>query len=144
MITTVAFWIQQFVTINKLIVQEYYMLVLAISTFLLKFIYKEEREKLAKFQNAIYTLCIFILGVFAVDEGNVNNAIIYILICIFTFIIAIIYKNKFMRNVGFGFALLTALYMTRDFWLSIGWWAILLVLGILLIVFAATNEKRKK
>ena len=144
LITTVAFWIQQFVTINKLIVQEYYMLVLAISTFSLKFIYKEEREKLAKFQNAIYTLCIFILGVFAVDEGNVNNAIIYILICIFTFIIAIIYKNKFMRNVGFGFALLTALYMTRDFWLSIGWWAILLVLGILLIVFAATNEKRKK
>jgi len=117
---------------------------LAISTFSLKFIYKEEREKLAKFQNAIYTLCIFILGVFAVDEGNVNNAIIYILICIFTFVIAIIYKNKFMRNVGFGFALLTALYMTRDFWLSIGWWAILLVLGILLIVFAATNEKRKK
>jgi|GEM_PF-2189743 len=144
LIVTVAFWIQQFVTINKLIVQEYYMLVLAISTFSLKFIYKEEREKLAKFQNAIYTLCIFILGVFAVDEGNVNNAIIYILICIFTFVIAIIYKNKFMRNVGFGFALLTALYMTRDFWLSIGWWAILLVLGILLIVFAATNEKRKK
>ena len=36
-----------------------------------------------------------------------------------------------------------ALYMTKDFWLSLSWWIYLLAAGLGLILFAAVNEMKK-
>lgn len=40
--------------------------------------------------------------------------------------------------------ILVALYMTKDFWLSLSWWVYLLAAGLGLIVFAAVNEMKKR
>ena len=63
-------------------------------------------------------------------------------------LVVLLYSFYFKRKKWFCFAttvlLVLAIYMTRHFWASIAWWAYLLIVGILLIVIAAWNERLKQ
>ena len=61
-----------------------------------------------------------------------------------TLLVSFIIKKYYHFVITVVYMILTALYVTRNFWLSIAWWAYLLVVGILLIVFATKNEQLKK
>lgn len=72
------------------------------------------------------------------------NALILEGICLGIFVWSLVRRCRRWTGVSVTILILVALYMTKEFWLSISWWVYLLAAGIGLIVFAAVNEKRKR
>lgn len=95
-------------------------------------------------QTVGYLLCLLILMVNAWIRGEVVNALLLEGICLAVFVWALVKHCRRWTWMAGTILILVALYMTKDFWLSISWWVYLLAAGIGLIVFAAVNERRKK
>ena len=71
------------------------------------------------------------------------DALILEAICLAVFLWAHIGKcTRWIRISGI-IIITVALYMTKDFWLSLSWWIYLLAAGLGLILFAAVNEMKK-
>lgn len=91
-----------------------------------------------------YLLCLLALAVNAWVRAAVVNALILEGICLAVFVWALARRCRKWVWMAGGILILVALYMTKEFWLSISWWVYLLAAGIGLIVFAAVNEKKKR
>ena len=65
-------------------------------------------------------------------------------LCLAIFLWAQVKKDVPWARVSGALILLIVVFLTRSFWLSISWWVYLLAAGILLILFAATVEKKRR
>ena len=95
----------------------------------------------------VCTEVIWCLGAMASDAlstGAVWDALILEAVNLAVFLLA--HMRKCMRWIRISgiIMILVALYMTKDFWLSLSWWVYLLAAGLGLIVFAAVNEMKKR
>lgn len=72
------------------------------------------------------------------------NTILFGIIMVVLLFISFIIKKYYHFIITTIFMIITAIYVTRNFWLNIAWWMYLLIVGILLIVFATKNEQLKK
>ncbi len=95
-------------------------------------------------QAAGYVCCLAALSADALWGGRLADALILELICLAAFFRAQAAKDVWWVRISGGFILVIALFMTKEFWLCISWWAYLLTAGIGLIVFAAVSEKKKR
>ncbi len=95
-------------------------------------------------QAAGYVCCLAALAADALWGGRLADALILELICLAAFFRAQAAKDVWWVRISGGFILVIALFMTKEFWLCISWWAYLLTAGIGLIVFAAVSEKKKR
>lgn len=99
-----------------------------ILTRLLSVIWKGEKF-LPWLQTALYSLCLAALVLDAFHTGNVADALILEAICLAVFLWAHIGKcTRWIRISGI-IIITVALYMTKDFWLSLSWWIYLLAAG---------------
>lgn len=105
---------------------------------------KEDWTGVEIFSFAGYLLCLLILVCNAWIRGEVVNALILEGICLGIFVWSLVRRCRRWTGASATILILVALYMTKEFWLSISWWVYLLAAGIGLIVFAAVNEKRKR
>lgn len=141
-LTVLAFWRQPFVEWPQVIRLEIQLLPAVILTRLLSVIWKDEKF-LPWLQTALYSLCLAALVLDAFHTGNVADALILEAICLAVFLWAHIGKcTRWIRISGI-IIITVALYMTKDFWLSLSWWIYLLAAGLGLILFAAVNEMKK-
>ena len=74
----------------------------------------------------------------------VANTILFGVTLFAVLIISYIIKKYYSFVITASYMIVTAIYLTRDFWFNIAWWAYLLVVGVLLIIFATKNEQLKK
>ncbi len=107
---------------------------------------KEEKTKKEweLLQTMGYFFCLLVLMVNAWLCGEVVHALILEGICLTIFVWALVRHCRHWIGMAGTILILVALYMTKEFWLSISWWVYLLAAGMGLIVFAAVSEKRKR
>ncbi len=144
LLITVALLIQNVVNISGYRL-EYYLFIVALSLFVLdKCIWKFEKVISSDIWIIYHILSFALLFIKALTSNLIVNTIIFGMIMFITLLVSFIIKKYYHFVITVVYMILTALYVTRDFWLSIAWWAYLLVVGILLIVFATKNEQLKK
>ncbi len=95
-------------------------------------------------QNLGYGICLFLLCRDVFLLGQVADALIMEALCLAIFLWAQVKKDVPWARVSGALILLIVVFLTRSFWLSISWWVYLLAAGILLILFAATVEKKRR
>lgn len=102
---------------------------------------KERHEKGA----GLYLLAgIYLLVSRALITGHVVDALIVEGVCLAIFIRANIKQHVLWQRISGTIIVAVALYMTKDFWLSLSWWVCLLAAGLGLIIFAAISESKKQ
>lgn len=137
-----AFWIQPFVHWPEIIALEIQLIPAAFFIWLAGVIWKEWEGK-DEIQTVLYSLCLAYTALDAFRTGNVADALILEAVCLVIFLWANIRKYvRWMRISGI-IIITVALYMTKDFWLSLSWWVYLLAAGLGLIAFAAISEMKK-
>ncbi len=104
----------------------------------------KEKPWISGMQRTGYVVCLIILCLDAVFTGDVRDTLILEGLSLTVFILAQIKKDVWWVQVSGGILLAAALFMTRNFWLSISWWVYLLSAGIGLIIFAGILERRRK
>lgn len=141
-LAALAFWQQPFVEWPDIIWLEIQLVPAALFIRLLAPIWKCHRI-IPNLQTVLYCLCLAVLVLNALHTGNVENALVLEALCLLVFIWAQIRRcSKWVRISGIV-VITVALYMTKDFWLSLSWWIYLLAAGMGLIIFAAAVEMRK-
>lgn len=144
-----AYWNQPFGELPSRVQTELWLLPAAGYVWCLGKIWKgkgvqgEDTAGVEILQFAGYLLCLLILVCNAWIRGEVMNALILEGICLAVFVRSLVRRCRRWMVVSGAILILVALYMTKEFWLSISWWVYLLAAGIGLIVFAAVNEKRR-
>lgn len=142
-ITVLAFWIQPFVKWPELMALEVQLVPAALFIWILSFIWKNKRW-LPLLQTVLLCLCLLSMVIDAFHTGNVVDALILEAVCLIIFIWAHIRKcTRWIRISGI-IIITVALYMTKNFWLSLSWWVYLLAAGLGLILFAAGSEMKKR
>ena len=103
-----------------------------------------DRKEITNLQTVLYCLCLGAMASDALSTGAVWDALILEAVNLAVFLLA--HMRKCMRWIRISgiIMILVALYMTKDFWLSLSWWVYLLAAGLGLIVFAAVNEMKKR
>lgn len=137
-----AFWRQPFIQWPQIIWLEVQLIPAALFIWLLAHIWKDEKT-IPNLQTALYSLCLGILAADAFYTGNVGDALILESICLAVFLWAHVRKCIRWIRISGVVIITVALYMTKDFWLSLSWWVYLLAAGLGLIFFAAVNEMKK-
>ena len=104
----------------------------------------EETAWLAEVKNTGYVICLMLLCVDAVFSGQVADALMLEGTCLAIFMWAQVKHCVWWARISAAVILAAALFMTRNFWLSISWWVYLLASGIGLLVFAGIMEKKRR
>lgn len=102
------------------------------------------RKKITNIQSVLYCLCLGTMALDALSTGAVWDALILEAVNLAVFLGAYMRKSTGWIRISGVTMILVALYMTKDFWLSLSWWVYLLAAGLGLIVFAAVNEMKKR
>jgi len=124
---------------------EMYVLLAALDIYELGRLFGEKRgEGVRSMQTFGYVLCLLVLAGDAVIGGKLADALILEGCCLVIFVLAQLRGSRQWVKIAGGFMVAIVLYMTKDFWLSIGWWVYLLAAGIGLLVFAAVRESRRR
>ena len=123
---------------------EYYLLIMAIALFILDKVIWKFKNKISNYIWIYFHILAFTIIYSKIITSNlILNTIIFGLIMFIILLISFVIKKYYHFIISFMFMILTAIYITRNFWLSIEWWAYLLIVGILLIIFATKNEQLK-
>lgn len=138
-----AFWRQPFIRWPEVICLEIQLVPAAGFIWGLGRIWGHRRE-ITNIQTVLYCLCLGAMALDALSTGAVWDALILEAVNLAVFLGA--YMRKSMRWIRISgiTMILVALYMTKDFWLSLSWWVYLLAAGLGLIVFAAVTEMKKR
>lgn len=138
-----AFWRQPFIRWPEIICLEVQLVPAAGFIWGLGRIWGHRRE-ITTMQTVLYCLCLGIMASDALTTGSVWDALILEAVSLTVFLGA--HMRKCMRWIRISgmVMILVALYMTKDFWLSLSWWVYLLAAGLGLIVFAAVTEMKKR
>ena len=138
-----AFWRQPFIRWPEMLSLEIQLIPAAGFIWSLGRIWGDRKE-ITNLQTVLYCLCLGAMASDALSTGAVWDALILEAVNLAVFLLA--HMRKCMRWIRISgiIMILVALYMTKDFWLSLSWWVYLLAAGLGLIVFAAVNEMKKR
>ena len=139
---TGAFLRQPWVAWPELVEMEMRLLPVAGNIYGLGRIWKDQKG-IDMLQAAGYLGCLLILAMDAVCTGALADALILEGICLAVFFLAHMAGSRRWVKISGGFLIGVAVYMTKDFWMSIAWWVYLMAAGIGLILFAAIREKKR-
>lgn len=142
MLLTAAYLRQPWIRWPDIVTLEMVLLPVAGNIYGLGRIWKQSRV-VGSLQTVGYTVCLLILGMDAVITGALADALILGGICLAIFVPAHIAGSRRWIRISGTLLVMEAVYMTKDFWLSIAWWVYLLAAGIGLILFAAVREKNR-
>ena len=140
-----AWWVQPWLDIPEFIKMELMVMpVIAIALILQLFIWKGHRAVMENITFGCAILGVIIL----IDDALDNQQLFDVMFLGIVALAVLLYSFYFKRKKWFYYSvvvlLVLAIYLTRQFWLSIAWWAYLLIVGVLLIVIAAWNERLKQ
>lgn len=141
-LAVLAFWQQPFIQWPDRIWLEVHLAPAALFTWGLSYIWKDE-PVVSRLQNVLYGMCLAALVLDAFYTGNVADALMLEVVCLMVFLWAHVRKCTRWIRISGMVIVTVALYMTKDFWLSLSWWVYLLAAGLGLIIFAAVNEMKK-
>ena len=138
-----AFWRQPFIRWPEMLSLEIQLIPAAGFIWSLGRIWGDRKE-ITNLQTVLYCLCLGAMVSDTLSTGAVWDALILEAVNLAVFLLA--HMRKCMRWIRISgiIMILVALYMTKDFWLSLSWWVYLLAAGLGLIVFAAVNEMKKR
>mgnify|MGYP004622873171 FL=1 len=71
------------------------------------------------------------------------DGLLYIAFLTFLSFVGYLLKDKVLVVSNLLFIFINIVLVTSSFWLSIPWWLYILIIGIILILFAISNERRK-
>ncbi|MCC8025352.1 MAG: hypothetical protein LIP16_08630, partial [Clostridium sp.] len=137
-----AFWTQPFILWPEIVSLEIRLVPAAGFIWLLSPVWGE-REPVKDLQTALYCFCLCAMTMDAFVTGKVADGLILEMVCLSIFIWAHIGKYTRWVRISGILIVTAALYMTKNFWLSLSWWVYLLAAGLGLILFAAFNEMKK-
>lgn len=138
-----AFWLQPFILWPGVLKLEMRLLPAAWLLWAAGAIWEKSRQ-ISLLQNAGYGVCLILLCRDGILSGQVADALILEGICLAAFIRAQVKNNVLWVRISAAVILGMALFMTRNFWLSISWWVYLLAAGIGLMIFAGIMEKKRR
>ncbi len=136
-----AFWIQPFILWPSVLELEMKLLPVVWLLWAAGKIW-EENQQICTLQNAGYGVCLILLCQDGVFSGQVADSLILEGICLVAFIRAQVKNNVLWVRISAAVILGMALFMTRNFWLSISWRVYLLAAGMGLMIFAGIMEKK--
>ena len=84
------------------------------------------------------------INIFAIYLYNSKvDGLLYIAFLTFLSFGGYLLKDKALVVSNLLFIFINIVLVTSSFWLSIPWWLYILIIGIILILFAISNERRK-
>ncbi len=138
-------WISQpFFTVPEIIALELDILPILLYCFALKFIWKDRLTVIDNITFAVYTLSYIVLFFDAVSSGEVADGLIIAVSALAVLIFSFTVKKKKWFLLSVAVIVISALFMSRDFWTSLAWWVYLLAAGLILIAIGAANEMKKQ
>ena len=138
-------WISQpFFTVPEIIVLELDILPILLYCFALKFIWKDRLTVIDNITFGVYTLSYIVLFFGAVSNGEVADGLIIAVSALAVLIFSFTVKKKKWFLLSVAVIVISALFMSKDFWTSLAWWVYLLAAGLILIAIGAANEMKKQ
>lgn len=134
---------QRFIIVDWIFEREYNVIILMIMCLMMKKIWHDyfETIDIIAFLASVFSIFVLFSDIFKCKQ--LLDVEMLISACIILMIIAFIRKRRKWFLLSSVSVLFTAVYMTKDFWLSIQWWIYLLVIGITLVTVAGINEYLK-
>lgn len=136
-----------YVTIPAVIETELYVLPwIAVVSMLKKVVIEQHKTTMNYLQWGALIIIAGILMKDGLDSGTIYDALILGTLAVVSMLAGMQLRIKSFFFVGLTVLLLNFLLQTRPFWGNLPWWVYLLVVGILLITVASSNEwyKQKK
>ncbi len=111
-----------------------------VATVPLLFIWKKHRviSEMTVFVHAVVIL--LYLGVNALDSGELISAVIFAGICTLMTVFSFMRRSKKWFILSTLALLASVLYFTSEVFEFVSWWVFLLLIGLIFIVYAASNE----
>ncbi len=142
---TIAWWTQPFLNIPTLLKTEWKIAgligFLSVITFA---VWKEYKAVCSWVLFGGSVCCVLWQSLDTIRFQKLTDTLILAVAVLLILLYAFIKKSGRWFLLSSMTLVILVIYLSRDFWKSIAWWIYLLAAGILLIVFAATNEYRKK
>lgn len=125
---------------EKVISAKIAILIIVALGFLIRWIWRENKEQAQSFGTAVHMLAFILLFFDALLNETLLNCLLVLCIILVILLYSFMAKKKiwFLASAA-GLVGLT-LYITRDFLAEIEWWVYLLLVGILLLLVASVNE----
>jgi hypothetical protein len=141
-----AFWVQPFAKIPEVISLEMKILPVLLYLFAIRFVWKDNTKTLDKitFIAYIVSYALLFFDTAASHNPKAADGIIIMTSALAILIFSFCVKKKKWFVLAVTVLCVTVLFMTRSFWTSLGWWAYLLAVGVLLICIGAANELKKQ
>ena len=140
----IALLAQPYFTMPGYISTEYALVVLLVAVAALSFIWRN--RKLAKhgvFMASVFAVIVQFGDILAGNHMLFDALLLGIIMAIMLFASFFLKKGRWFFLSATTLSL-SALYLSRNFWLNINWWVYLLVCGTIMIIAAAVYEYRRR
>lgn len=114
--------------------------------FAAKYILKTNKPLADNFATVVHVLALILLIGDALSNTSLANTLVVLTTAVVIMIVSFVIKRKRWFLISSVTLVGLTVYITRDFLMSMSWWVYLLVVGVILIVIAVSNEylKNKK
>lgn len=141
----IAWLTQPFIHVPELFLSEWCMIPLVLLAFTLyKWIWKNYEPVMSWVFCLAVAICLLWQGIDAIFNKEIFDVIILGLLSLFILLVSFWKKRKRWFLISAITLIMLAVYLSREFWLSIAWWIYLLATGVILIILASFNEYYKK
>jgi hypothetical protein len=123
---------------------EYFVILAGVAIVLLGIIWYDRFKGIRSLQFIGTCLLLAILVIHNLAVPALPNVMFLGVVTLVMLIVATLLKKKDYAMASAATLILVALYLTRDFWMSIAWWVYLFVAGVGLVIFAIKKEKAEK
>lgn len=139
-----AFMVQPFVEFKEIIALEMQILPILLYLFAIRFLWKNRTGVIDIITFAAYVVSYIVLFFSALVSGELADGLIIMITALAMLIFSFSVKKKKWFVLAVTVLVTTALFMSRGFWASLGWWVYLLAAGLLLIAIGSLNEMKKQ
>jgi hypothetical protein len=139
-----SWWSQPFFKLPSVISLELNLAPLFLFCLALRFIWRGKEKAIETITFVLAVITTFILFVDANISQLLADALIIVVASLVMLIASFILKRKKWFLLAVLTLVVTTIFMTESFWMSLAWWIYLLAAGILLIAIGAMNEMKKQ
>lgn len=124
---------------------EFYCAIIGLALLVLGWIWREDQKaqlpvSIIRFIGT--TVLYYTLLAHCFWAGKLANVISLGVVCLIAFILSAIRSNRKYQIASGSVMVILALYMTRSFWLALGWWVYLLAAGVVCMAIAIIWERK--
>ncbi|MCR5459382.1 MAG: hypothetical protein K6F51_05745 [Acetatifactor sp.] len=123
---------------------EYFVILAGVAIVLLGIIWYDKFKGIRSLQFVGTCLLLAVLVIHNLAVPALPNVMLLGVVTLVMLIVATLLKKRDYAIASAATLILVALYLTRDFWMSIAWWVYLFVAGVGLVIFAIKKEKAEK